>query len=272
MKRKLFLAAALAAVCVLLFGCGQKEQVIDGSKYKSIYSAGETDYSDGWALMDNIKAGWNLGNTLDAPHEGDWSPAATKENIKSVKKLGFNAVRVPVTWTEHIGDGPEYRIDKEFMDRVEQVVDWVLDEEMYCILNLHHDETWIAKMSEDHDEVYNKFCRVWEQIAERFKNKSHFLILESDNEQSFEGHEPDGESFELMNELNLSFVDIVRKSGGKNADRFLGLPSLNTNTAYGRELELPESDGHILVAFHYYSPWDFTVNAWGAATWGIRRL
>ncbi len=268
MIRKIFPILFIISLCVLLSACSQNDPVIEGSKYTGLYEAGETDYSDGWALMENIRAGWNLGNTLDAPREGDWSPVATRDNIKSVKEMGFNAVRVPVTWTEHIGSAPEYKIDKEFMDRVEQVVDWVLDEEMYCILNLHHDEVWIAKMSENHDEVYEKFCRVWEQIADRFKNKSLYLILEADNEQGFEGHDPDEESFKLMNELNLGFVDIVRASGGKNSERFLALPSVYTNTAYVEELALPEGDGHILAAFHYYSPWDFTVNAWGAATWG----
>lgn len=261
--------AVFAAMTMLLCSCAHEPKPLDGSKFADKYTDGETDYSEGFALLERMGAGWNFGNTLDAPHEGDWSPAATKANVKSVKKMGFGAIRLPVTWSEHIGPAPEYKIDDEFMDRVEEVVDWILNEDLYCILNLHHDETWIAKMSVNHDEVLNKFEKVWIQIAERFKNKSGYLIFESDNEQSFEGLDDSAdESYALMNELNLRFVEIVRASGGKNSERFLGIPSVNTNSYKVDPMELPEGDGRILIAIHYYSPWAFTVNAWGAAYWG----
>jgi len=64
-------------------------------------------------LVKEIKIGWNLGNTLDAPTETAWgNPRTTKAMIEKVREMGFNAVRVPVTWDTHIGPAPDYKIDE----------------------------------------------------------------------------------------------------------------------------------------------------------------
>ena len=60
--------------------------------------------------------GWNLGNTLDSVdfrqegsveyYETLWgNPITTKQMIDAVKEAGFKAVRVPVTWYDHVDEG-----------------------------------------------------------------------------------------------------------------------------------------------------------------------
>ena len=157
-------------------------------------------------LVEDMTFGWNLGNTLDvcqADRDGDgkinehveagekvdetlWgNPKATKELFTSLKKNGVNAVRIPVTWRDHMdSDG---NIDREWMDRVQQVVDYAYSQGMYVIINVHHDGggdpkfgAWIIEESQkDYNTFLKKYKNVWKQIAERFKNYSDYLIFES---------------------------------------------------------------------------------------------
>jgi len=89
----------------------------------------------------DMKIGWNLGNTMDAsPGETGWgNPVTTQAMIDALKEMGFKTVRIPITWSSHLGPGPDYTIDKAWLDRVEEIANYVLKDGMYAIVNTHHD-------------------------------------------------------------------------------------------------------------------------------------
>ncbi len=236
-------------------------------------------------VVTDMKAGWNLGNTLDsatdpkdstiyAPsyYETAWSnPVTTKAMIDEVKAKGFNAVRIPVTWGANIEKGTQYTgtISSAWLDRVEEVVNYALDNNMYCIVNVHHDVgkgDWpiiFATADSTEKQTYNERLKnVWTQIATRFKDYDNRLIFEGFNEilihnaNWISANDAGDAAVKSINTYNQTFVDTVRKTGGNNANRFL---SVNT---YGAEVldkaidlfEVPTDTvkNHIMVQVHYY--------------------
>jgi endoglucanase len=217
-----------------------------------------------------MQPGWNLGNTLDAiPDETSWgNPLVTKSLFDTVRAEGFRSVRIPVTWTGHQGAAPDYTVDPAFMSRVKQVVDWALADDLYVILNVHHDSwQWISSMPTDHDGVLNRFTRTWSQIAGTFKAEPDRLVLESVNEPQFTGT-TDAQAAPLLDELNTSFHTVVRQSGGNNAGRYLLLPTLGDSPTQAGMDSLATTiqslnDPHLIASVHYYGFWPFSVNIAG---------
>ncbi|MBO3102340.1 cellulase family glycosylhydrolase [Cellulomonas sp. zg-ZUI168] len=219
-----------------------------------------------------MQPGWNLGNTLDAvgADETAWgNPRVTKKLLSEVEKNGFRSVRIPVTLGQHEGPAPDYTIDPVVLDRVEEVVDWALDEDLYVLLDLHHDSwMWTNAMPTQHDEVLAQFTRTWEQLAQRFRDHPRTLLFESINEPQFAGSTGEAEEYALLDELNDTFHQVVRSSGGKNADRVLVLPTLHTDSGQARLDELVTTftelaDPNLAATFHYYGYWPFSVNVAG---------
>ena len=175
-----------------------------------------------------MQPGWNLGNTFDAvgADETAWgNPRVTKKLLSQVEKQGFKSVRIPVTLGQHEGPAPDYTIDPVVLDRVEEVVDWALDEDLSVLLDLHHDSwMWTNAMPTRHDEVLAQFTATWEQLAERFRDHPRTLLFESINEPQFAGSTGEAQEYALLDELNAAFHQVVRSSGGSNADRVLVLP------------------------------------------------
>ena len=69
---------------------------------------------------------------------------------EAVKKAGFKTVRIPVTWAPHLGDAPDYKIDEDWLARVKQIVNWVLECDMYAVINVHHDDAfWLVTNKEN---------------------------------------------------------------------------------------------------------------------------
>ncbi|TWK02298.1 Endoglucanase D [Bacillus licheniformis] len=215
-------------------------------------------------LLENMSPGWNLGNTLDAvPTEGSWNnPPVREHTFDDIRDAGFKSVRIPVTWDSHIGSAPEYPIDTDWMNRVEEVTDWALEREFYVVLNIHHDSwLWISRMGNSQQETLDKLGKVWKQIAERFKNKSERLLFEIVNE-------PTGMSAYQMNLLNREMLNIIRSTGGKNGQRLVIVGGLEDNKDELLHLFEPPDDDRIVLTYHYYSPWDYVSNWWGRTTWG----
>lgn len=250
-------------------------------------------------LVEDMTFGWNLGNTLDvcqADRDGDgkinehveagekvdetlWgNPKATKELFTSLKKNGVNAVRIPVTWRDHMdSDG---NIDREWMDRVQQVVDYAYSQGMYVIINVHHDGggdpkfgAWIIEESQnDYNTFLKKYKNVWKQIAERFKNYSDYLIFESMNEVGFDTlyNKNKADAYNLINKINQDFVDIIRATGGNNAKRHLLIAGYYTDIERTCDslYKMPDDKaGRCILSVHYYTPWDFCTcdrkHTWG---------
>ncbi|MEU5155692.1 cellulase family glycosylhydrolase [Glycomyces sp. NPDC021274] len=220
-----------------------------------------------------MQPGWNVGNTLDAlGGETNWgNPMITEAQLGAVRAAGYNSIRLPVTWDEFTGPAPDYTIAPERIERVAQVVDWALANELQVMLNIHHDSwMWIDQLPSDNDNVMAKFEAMWSQIATRFKDYPAELSFESNNEPAFEGVTlEEGDVYNA--ELNQAFYDVVRNSGGNNGDRLLVLPSLHTNAEQVRLDPLKTmieglDDDMVAATIHYYGFWPFTVNIAGFTT------
>ena len=221
--------------------------------------------TDSVAFAKGLGSGWNLGNTLEAwqlPMPGDtetcWgNPLTSKELIEFVKECGFNVVRIPVTWFGHMDD--EGNIDESWMDRVNEVVDYVLDSGMYAVLNTHHDDVdWLIPDSAHAEESSAMIKKVWGQIAEHFKDYDERLIFETMNEPRVIGPEDEwtgnDEVRKFVNKLNFAALEAIRQSGGRNTDRYVFVTPCVAGTSEDNvnALEVPD-DPHVMVSLHYYS-------------------
>ena len=219
-----------------------------------------------------MQPGWNLGNTFDATgaDETSWgNPRVTQALLENVRAQGFNSIRIPVTWGQHQGPGPDYEIDAAYLARVQEVVDWGLDHGFYVMINIHHDSwQWINTMPTNHDEVLARYRALWTQVAETFRDTDPRLVFESVNEPQFTGSSGDAHNAELLDELNTEFHEIVRDSGGGNATRLLVLPTLHTSADQPRLDELTATfdaldDPYLIATVHFYGFWPFSVNVAG---------
>ncbi len=207
----------------------------------------------------NMKIGINLGNTLDAPNEGEWAPVAQESHIEAFKQAGFKHVRVPVTWNNHVMTEAPFTIDASFLDRVEQIVDWALSRDLYVILNVHHDD-WIKANYSDQQQR-NRFDSIWIQVAARFKHKSARLILEILNE-------PHDLTYSQLNEVNNRVFSIIRNETSNRLIAFAGSGWSNVDELLS--IDIPQTDDQFLIGnFHSYDPWQFAgecVSQWGTDT------
>ncbi|GIG40576.1 cellulase family glycosylhydrolase [Cellulomonas phragmiteti] len=225
---------------------------------------------DAMAVVAAMQPGWNLGNTLDAiPDETAWgNPLTTRELIRHVRSEGYRSIRIPVTWNGHHGPAPDYTIDPAWLARVEQVVDWSLDEDLYVMLNLHHDSwEWIDDYPADRAGVLARYRALWDQLATTFRDRSSRLVFESVNEPQFAGS-TDAQGDVYTHELNVDFVERVRASGGGNATRLLVLPTLHTSSEQPRLDALAATidqldDPNLAATVHFYGWWPFSVNIAG---------
>ena len=189
-------------------------------------------------VVKEMGAGTNLGNTFDGglnnATETSWQPyKTTKEYIKALHDAGYNTVRIPVTWNGYIND--DYTIKEEWISRVQEVVDYCIDQDMYCILNIHHDGAknhdkrgdneicWLDTYAYDIESVYQKYEGVWNTIANRFKDYDEHLIFEGMNEVTDAHGTATNEDTKVLNCLNQLFVNTVRATGSNNAKRWLGI-------------------------------------------------
>lgn len=245
------------------------------------YIGGRQRFESAQDAADNITAGWNLGNTLESngewiglytdgnpeDYETAWGNAVTTpELIAAVRAAGFNAVRVPVTWHEHMD---EYgNIDAEWLGRVRQVVDYIIAQDMYCVINVHHDAGggWIRATPESYGQDSALVEALWRKIAEHFKDYGEKLIFEGFNEMlDKDGHwggAGSPEEYKAHNDYNQLFVDTIRATGGNNAHRNLMVQVYSGVCGEGafENFVLPtdSAEGHLMIQVHCYDPQPFT--------------
>lgn len=239
-------------------------------------------------MVAEMGAGWNLGNTMDGhtgftPNETLWQNVETTQMlIDAVHDYGFNTVRVPVTWGTMIDDENGYAINDKWMSRVQDIVDYCVSQDMYVIVNIHHDGAeqsgWLRVGAEDQGPVQEKFAAVWKQIAERFKDYDEHVIFESMNEVVGPSDSMDGIILDTQRimDLNQIFVDTVRATGSNNAERWLSVPGRYTNIENSTKEEvgfdIPKDtvDNRLFVAVHYYD-WTFgMLENMNLTTWGLQ--
>ena len=260
--------------------------------------------TDAFMLLRSIGVGWNLGNTLDSLdrqsrsitgelqdnvtpeefYETLWgNPVTTFEMIESIAEMGFGAVRVPVTWKDNMDEN--FNIRADWLKRVEQIVNYVLDNNMYCIINVHHDNgsgtwPWLRADPDNIEWMEEHFAIVWTQIAEHFADYSDRLIFEGFNE-ILDAHSnwtnAGRAAYMAVNRLNQVFVDTVRAAGGNNPGRFLVVKTYGARVYDDvlRNFVLPSdsAEHRLIVGVHYYgthgfvrqqedAPWTTTYSDW----------
>ena len=202
-----------------------------------------------------MQKGINLGNTLEPPLEGGWNnPPAQEYYFDLYKQAGFSTIRIPVRWDEHTQDTGDFMVDAPWMQRVEQVVDWALNRDLFVVLNAHHEE-WI-KSGYANPLNRARFDSIWSQIAIRFKDKPEKLLFEIINE-------PYGLTKAQNDDLHARILSIIRKT---NPTRIVIIQGHN----WGGSDELiaaniPE-DPYLIGSFHSYDPYNFGLQ--GIGTWG----
>lgn len=315
---KLKTISSAAAVCMavtMLAGCGQTDSPSESVTEQASESGSEAvtaslspeeeEKISSMTSLEMIRAmgnGINLGNTLEAyNHKGyiggsnpdgfetGWGqPYTTAEMIQGMKNAGFDTIRIPVAWTNGMNyESGDYTIDERLMNRVETVVNYALDADMYVIINDHWDGSWWGMFgSEDmavRDKALEMYKSMWTQIGENFKDYSHKLIFESANEElgdrlndkdvtGSDGVLSKSECYETTNMINSEFVKLIRSLGGNNGDRFLLIAGYNTDIAMTCDdrFKMPEdtAESKLLLSVHYYTPWDYcgteSVDHWGS--------
>lgn len=287
--RSMFIAAVLVGTVVA--GSFTAPFSVQAAK-KDITSFEDLNQSQ---IVEAMGPGWNLGNQLESvtdnvPEETNWgNPVITEKLIQSVKAAGFKSIRIPVSYFAKIDDDKDYTIDSKWLDRVQEVVDYCIKNDLYAVINIHGDGyntidgSWLLCNGKNQTEIKKKYKKVWKQIAERFKNYDEHLLFESMNEE-FDGSysEPNKEYYQNINDYNQIFVDTVRKTEDNNTKRWLIIPGWNTNIDYTagdygfklptdqyRDKSIDKEEQRIMISVHYYSPWDFcggencVITQWG---------
>lgn len=277
------------------------------------------DLSSEYLITHYMGQGWNLGNSMEASlasgdvsstkgvadYETAWGNVQTTQAcIDGIHKYGINTVRIPVAWSNMISNDGKYTINDQYFNRVEEIINYCLNDGMYVILNDHFDRGWWSEFGAAdktwQDKAWARYESFWTQIANRYKEYSDRLIFESANEElgsrfndeldEATGYEKstkstgvltEAECYKLVNEINQKFVDIVRSTGGNNTYRHLLLAGYNTDIdkTVDSRFVMPKDTynkvSKLSISIHYYTPstyciaesdqgWGFT-DKWGTA-------
>jgi len=286
-QRLLVLAMILTLCTVLLIGCSDKDPLKGTTSLEMARLMGY---------------GINLGNTMEACnynnrlpnqethiYETMWgNPVTTQEMITGMRNSGFKTLRVPVAWTNAMDfENGNFTINEAYLDRVEEIINYALNEDMFVIVNNHWDHGWWSMFGHP-DLVWREFAlemfkSMWEQIAHRYKDYDLRLIFEPSNEEwgnrfndrtifsPTGGTLTEDECYLLLTELSQVFVDLIRSSGGNNRDRFLLMKGYNTDVTMtiDERFKMPtDSADRLLLSVHYYTPWGYCGDTSGIGTWG----
>lgn len=245
--------------------------------------------------------GINLGNTMEAfgrleigieadvsSYETIWGqPVTTQEMVTGMKNAGFDSLRIPVAWTNTMNyENGDFTIREDYIDRVEEIVNYAIQADMTVVINDHWDGGWWGMFGSESQETKDKamalYTSMWTQIAERFKDYPYTVIFESANEElgsrlndrdvaKDSGTLTEDECYTMTNTINQAFVDLIRSTGGNNAERFLLIAGYNTDIerTVDDRFKMPTdvTPNKLLLSVHYYTPWSYCGTT-GMATWG----
>ena len=263
----------------------------------------EVPDTEAMRFVRSLGVGFNAGNTFDAyvddkkleddtVTETAWIPEKlTKETIQAYHEAGFTSVRIPVSWHNHVSE--DYTISEAWLNRVQEAVDWAIDDGMYVILNIHHDNHPEANAfypdSEHLEQSKNYVKAIWEQLSARFGDYDEHLIFEGMNEprlvgtdlewRGSKGDPASDDAVSCINELNQLFVDTVRASGGNNETRYLMVPGyaaspdgvLTSGFSIPEDPADPTGEQHrIILEVHAYTPYDFALKPGGGSLFQVK--
>jgi aryl-phospho-beta-D-glucosidase BglC (GH1 family) len=238
--------------------------------------------SDAMTLAKKMYAGWNIGNTLEAiGGETAWGNPKISENyVKKIKELGFNAIRIPCSWDQYIENTTTYKIKDSWLDRVNEVVGYCVNNDMYVIVNIHWDGGWLENNCTPDKQVANnkKQQALWTQIANKLNHYDEHLLFAGTNEPNAD----DATKMAVLKTYLQTFVDAVRATGGNNAVRNLIVQGTNTNIGLTTTLfgNMPNDvvENRLMLEVHNYDPWTFCGmdkdESWGkmAYYWGAYEI
>lgn len=245
--------------------------------YISYYKKEKMDELSADEFIEKMNIGWNLGNSFDSKsdkksrgfdanlkQEMNWgNPYVTKDLIDYVAACGFNTIRIPVSWYYNTGvdETGKLHVGAEWLERVREVVDYAIANNMYVILNSHHDQPifYAGTTSENMQNILADVNSLWTDVSLYFKDYDEHLIFEAFNEvdnieKSWNYSDLSAEQMNLMNQM---FVDTVRTTGGNNAKRILMIPTLldgiSTNILNAFEMPVDIVEDRIVVQVHMYT-------------------
>lgn len=309
---------ALGASLLVFFGLKMagisifsEKAVVHTEKYEHTSANGIETWDSGYVREDltsievvNLMGnGINLGNTMEAyghedlgvtadvsEYETYWGqPITTQEIVDSFKEAGFDSLRIPVAWTNMMDyENGDYTIDEAYLDRVEEIINYAINADMYVVINDHWDGGWWgmfgSESQETSDQAMEMYISMWTQIAERYKEYSDYLIFESANEEignrlndtdiaTDSGSLSSDECYEMCNTINQTFVDTVRGTGGNNEERFLLIAGYNTDIEMTCDdrfvMPTDTAESKLILSVHYYTPSGYCINKslskWGTA-------
>ena len=287
---KKLLAAMLCLMLLMTAALAEGAEIVIPDVTVKHFDIPETE---GLAFVRGMKIAWNLGNTFDATHDGFtgneleiekyWCQVyTTREMIQAVHQGGFETIRIPVSWHNHVD--ADFRISEPWLNRVQEVVDWAIEEGMHVILNIHHDEAQFSPATEHLADSERYIVAIWTQLAERFRDYDNHLIFESMNEPRMLNSQYEWwldlnnpvcqEAAANVSHLNQLFVDTVRASGGNNATRFLMVPGYDASPAGALNdyfvLPTDTAEDRLIVSVHAYTPYDFALNLQGTADFSVK--
>lgn len=305
--KKLFLAIFTVAFLLSFVACSKTTEsgnsddadvpLIQFDSTKAIVDT-NTKALTGISVIDAVKdmtAGWNLGNTMDATGNGNslssetsWGqPKTTQKMIHDLAASGIKTIRIPISWAHHM-DKSNYTVDPAWMSRVKEIVDWAIAEDMYVIINAHHDNGSSASSlqkacgyypnSTNYDESERFLVNLWSQISLAFNNGyDEHLVFETmneprlartNNEWWFDANSSKcQDAADSLNKLNQACVDAIRASGGNNQKRFISVPGLQASpdSALASAFKMPKDDeeGKLILSVHMYTPYSFAMESPG---------
>ncbi len=270
--------------------------------YKTRYT-GDGTWHDAAYIANHMNVGINLGNTMEAyeatncatvgytwipkvgknkpeDYERCWgSVKITQSVIDGMRDAGFDTVRIPVFWGNMMENDGTWTISPEFMNRVREIVDYCMKDDLYAVINIHHFDEFIIRRHKLEDAQVI-FENVWTQIASYFANYGEKLIFEGFNEylggsqfnKSGRLVDPSREdAFKMANTLNQTFVKAVRSTGGNNQKRVLIVSGYWTNIdlTSSQEFVLPKDSvsKRMMVSVHYVDNSMFWEHKVGGQVW-----
>lgn len=241
-------------------------------------------------IVSEIRIGWNLGNSLDVVTEekvhnniyfaetGWGNPVISSELIKTVINAGFNLIRIPVTWGGKLIPEEDYLIAKDWLDRVEEVVNYAYQEGVYVIIDAHHEDNWLSLGDQDKEKKAKIIIqRLWKQIAKRFQNYDYHLMFETMNETRLIGTEDEWtsgtvEARDTVNDLNIAAIKAIRSESGYNSERIIVIPTYGAKASVEaiKSIRIPQNEKRVILDVHAYTPYEFCmvtneISQWGTA-------
>lgn len=202
--------------------------------------------ADAFAVNRMLGRGINLGNALEAPEVGSWGMEIRGEYLDAIAEAGFDSIRVPIRWSAYAAKQPPYKIDEDFFQLVDTIVDHALRLELAVVINFHHYEEFYAQP----DAELARFTALWRQVADRYQGRSEKLLFEILNEPHA------NLSHDKWQEVFPKLLAVIREKHPRRAV-VIG-PGQWNNVSELPKLRLPENDRMLIGTFHYYNPFPFT--------------